>query len=47
MLPRVADTNRDLRCVLESETEAWLAAATGEDMESCGCEVVSADFSDA
>ena len=48
ILPRISDAIQDLRQLAEDETQAWQqAAAVEDDLDTWGCEAVSADFSDA
>ena len=48
VLLRAVGAIRDFRCLVDSEAEPLQkAAATGQDMESPSCEVVSAEFSEA
>ena len=48
ILPRISDAIQDLRQLAEDEPQAWQQAAEVEDdLDTWGCEAVSADFSDA
>ena len=48
ILPRISDAIQDLRQLAEDEPHAWQqAAAVEDDLDTWGCEAVSADFSDA